>query len=304
MLQYYATAATLKLFSVNQFSKSLYRSLGNIRNSSSSQIRIADKYYFRTPQFLDILRSHGILQPGLKVLEIGTGFIHWEALMLRNEIACDAVLYDVWDNRTFHRFQSYVRLLADPAVRALLGLTDASNGALMAELAELPSFEAVYRKLGFKYLIDPTGLLKGVDNGAFDLIVSSDVGEHLYRNDIATIMRRTMETLKPGGWAFHQVVLVDHLKVYAKSVHPKQYLEYSKSYYNQYLNTGVQYINQVQSPEWKAIFEDAGFEIVALERIGTSNLKEIQVHSDWALIPEEDLACTVVQFLLRKPLAA
>lgn len=302
MLSYYATALALKAFSINGFSEQLYRSLGNARNAIKNEPDIAAKYYFRTPIFLETLRRHNVLKPGLKALEIGTGFIHWEALMLRNEIPCSVQLYDVWDNRTYHRFQSYVRHLANPSVRKRLGMSVPQNQALMAEVLELPDFEAVYRRLGFDYKLDPSGLLQGVEDNAFDLVVSSDVGEHLRRDDIPEIIRRSMQVLKPGGWAFHQVCLVDHLRIYAGSTHPKQYLSFSKAHYARYLNNGVQYINQVQVPEWKAMFEDAGFEIVALDRTGTEDLAGLNIHSDWSGITKQDLACTVVVFMVRKPL--
>ncbi len=302
MLSYYATALALKAFSINGYSEQLYRSLGNARNAIKSETEIAVKYYFRTPIFLETLRRHNVLKPGIKALEIGTGFVHWEALVLRNEIPCDVQLYDIWDNRTYHRFQSYARHLANPQVRERLGLSVPENQKMMEEVLALPDFDAVYRRLGFDYKLDPSGLLQGVDDTAFDLVVSSDVGEHLRREDIPAIIRGSFEVLKPGGWAFHQVCLVDHLRIYAGSTHPKQYLSFSKAHYARYLNNGVQYINQVQVPEWKAMFEGAGFEIAALDRIGTADLTGLSIHPDWSGISEEDLSCTVVVFMVRKPL--
>jgi hypothetical protein len=301
VLQYYATALALKTFSSSRPAQALYRTLGNAKNAFRPERDIAWKYYFRSPTFLDVLRQADVLRPGLKALEIGTGFVHWEALMLRNEVPCSVQLYDVWDNRTLHRFQSYARCLARPETRRRLGLSDDVDAALMAEVAGMDSFEEIYARLGFDYRPDPTGLLAGVPDTAFDLVVSSDVGEHMQRSDIPAIIARSMQVLKPGGWAFHQVCLADHLFIYAKGSHPKQYLKYSKAHFAQYLNNGVQYINQVQVPEWRGMFESAGFEIVRLDRTGTSDLSEIDIHPDWAGIPQDDLACTVAVFLLRKP---
>ena len=301
MLQYHGVALALKAFSFNDTTRAAYRSIGNGLNSLKKQQGIADKYYFRTPKFLELLRRHDICQPGMNALEIGTGYVHWEAMMLRNEVPCDVTLYDVWDNRTYARFQSYVRQLTDPANRARLGLSTDMNRDLMERVAEAPNFEAAYKLLGFTYLLDSTGTLGGLPDNSKDLIVSSDVGEHMYREDVPTIIERTYDILKPGGHAYHQIVLSDHLKIYARRAHPKQYLAYSRDHYARYLNNGVQYINQIQIPEWTAMFEAAGFEVVTQERIGTSNLADIDVHADWGHVADEDLACTVVQYLLRKP---
>lgn len=301
VISYYSVAWSLKLFSVNDLTKRFYRWLGNLRNAVREETSIAGKYYFRTPAFLDMLRRHDVCTPGMNAFELGTGFVHWEAMMLRMEVNCTVTLYDVWDNRTFNRFQSYLCQLTDNDVRNRLQVGNAISDVALDGTASVANFEAAYRRLGFDYRLDPSGLLTGVKNDAYDLVVSSDVGEHLSLEDIPDIIERTYDILKPGGWVYHQIVLADHLKIYAHSVHPKQYLSYSKEHYARYLNNGVQYINQVQIPEWRALFEKAGFEIVEVDRVSTSDLSAIDIHPDWRDVAEDDLACTVVQFLLRKP---
>lgn len=191
--------------------------------------------------------------------------------------------------------------LADPGIRTSLGLTNPDAGALIDRVAAAGSLDEAYALLGFSYTVDPDGLLGGIPDASRDLIISSDVGEHMQRQDIGQIVARTSEILRPGGWAYHQVVLADHLRIYAPRAHPKQYLRYSTSVFDRYFNNRVQYINCVQIPEWLAHFENAGFEVAAVERIGTCEMNGFPVHRDYAALSDEDLGCTVVQFLLRKP---
>lgn len=301
LFKYYAAGAALKLASLNTITRRMYRALGNFRNAYKPETKIAEKYFFRSGKFLEMLRRHDLLQPGIDVLEIGTGWVHWEALMVRNEVPCQTLLYDVWDNRSFNRFGRYATHLTVPENRARLQLHAPEGLALMQDVAATTDFTAAYERLGFRYMVDPTGLLAGIEAGSRDLIISSDVGEHLNRSDIPAILARTHEILRPGGHAYHQVVLRDHLTIYSGPMHHKQYLSYSDAYYRRYLNNGVQYINQVQVPQWREMFTQAGFDIVEEDHISSCDISEIDVHPDWQHIPERDLACTVVQFLVRRP---
>lgn len=300
---YYLIALLLRFFSLNKATRSAYRTIGNLKNRRGSG-QISPKYFARAPAFIGMLERHGILRPGLRVFELGTGWVHWEALMVRSKVDSVSTVYDVWDNRSFERFRNYVRQLLEPDARARLGLDDGARIETLREVLAAPSLEDAYAILGFDYVVDGTGRLAGIPSQAFDLVISSDVGEHLRRDDAPEIIRRTFEILRPGGWAYHQVVLTDHLRIYAKSAHPKQYLRYSRKTFLTHLNNRVQYVNLLQIPEWRAMFSEAGFEIVETDRIGTCDLSTLEVHEDWTDVPEEDLACVVVQFLVRRPEAA
>ena len=303
---YYLIALLLRLCSLNTATRTLYRKVGNFKNSRKDG-RIAQKYLERTPAFLRLLERHRVLKPGIRVFELGTGWVHWEALMVRSKVESVSTVYDVWDNRSFELFRNYVRQLLEPGTRARLGLDEAGDEAgaeTLGRVLAAPSLEDAYRILGFTYVVDDTGCLAGIPDGAFDLVISSDVGEHLRRADAPEIVRRTFEILRPGGWAYHQVVLADHLRIYAKSAHPKQYLRHSRKTFLTYVNNRVQYVNLLQIPEWVDMFAQAGFEVVETDRIASCDLSAIEVHEDWAGVPREDLACTVVQFLLRRPGAA
>jgi hypothetical protein len=242
-----------------------------------------------------------MVRPGIRALEIGTGWVHWESLVLRNRADAGVLLYDVWDNRSFRMFRAYAGQLADPAVRRRLGLDADAGAALMERVAGCRSFAEAYALLGFEYLLDPSGTLEGVPEAAFDLVVSSDVGEHIPRESLPLVAERSFRALRPGGWAYHQIVITDHLTIYDRSVHPKEYLRYTREHYQSKFLSEVQYINMVQVPEWAEIFRSSGFDIVETNRIGMSDLSSLDVHPSWEFVPRDDLACTVVQFLLRRP---
>ena len=111
-----------------------------------------------------------------------------------------------------------------------LGLDNPAGIALMQQVAESRSAAEAYALLGFRYLVDPTGALAGVPEDSFDLVMSSDVGEHIPRASLPPFAERSFAALRPGGWAYHQIVITDHLGIYDRSVHPKHYLRYTRQH--------------------------------------------------------------------------
>ena len=302
MIGYYSTGLVLNLFSLNEITRRAYRHLGNAKNAVLPGAgNVPEHYVARTRSFLHMLRKHNVVRPGMQVMEVGTGWVHWEALMLRSELECRTLLYDVWDNRSFERFRAYARALTCPQLRARLGLVNADGFHLIEKVAASKSFDEAYDILGFDYLIDESGFLAPVRDESIDFIFGSDTAEHFAREDVPRILARNYEVLRPGGHIYHQIVLTDHLRLYDRSVHDKEYLRYSGGFFDRFLNNQVQYINRLQIPEWTQFFEDAGFEVMEKNPLLTINLETIDVHSDYAHFDRKDLSCAVVQYLLKKP---
>jgi hypothetical protein len=299
--RYYLLALALRLFNANAGTRRLYRAIGNRRNRRRGTT-LPEKYFTMTPRMYDTILGAGALRDGNRVLEIGTGWAHWDALVARNHREIRATLQDVWDNRSFARFQSFLVQLTDPGIRWRLGFDDRAL-PLMQRAAAAPDFAEAYAILGFDYVLDPSGLLGGLNGRSFDLIISRDVAEHIRAEAIGPLCQRSFALLRPGGSAFHQIVLTDHNKVYIPGLHPKAYLGFSRAFHRRWLSNTIQYINLLQVPEWQAAFEAAGFECAAIDRVGSHPLDGLAVHPSWREYSEEDLRCTVVQFLLRKPLA-
>ena len=302
MYRYYIAAIILKFFSLSHTTRRVYRFVANFkRRFLPSHNEISWKYVYRTDKFLSLLRDHNVLRDNLRVFELGTGWVHWEATIIRNEIDCTALLYDVVDNRDLQRYRRVLSEIQKPDRRAQLDLKRSATEELMREASKLSDFDSIYERLGFAYCLDPEGKFSDLNDPEFDLVLSSDVFEHLPYEDIPNILDHLYEITKPGAWAYHQIVLTDHLKMYAKSIHPKQYLAYKNEHWNRYLSNGIQYINRVQIPEWRKFISKSGFSIAEERRVGHCDLSGFAVSSEFEGVSSEDLECTVVQFLLQKP---
>src|SRR5438477_1702117 len=112
MVKYITTAVALKCFSSSPWMRSFYRNLGNsVGNKRRSSGVMPDYYPERVKRMLRLQRQNNIVRNGDRILELGTGWLHWEALTLRLFYDVEAVLFDVWDNRQLGGLKNYVRQL-------------------------------------------------------------------------------------------------------------------------------------------------------------------------------------------------
>lgn len=293
-MNYYLAAMALRAVSLSETTRALYRWLGNRkRHRKLSEARA--RWVIERLREVPFER-----EPAL--LELGTGWIHayslYPALIFDAEIHC----FDVSDNRSFAAFRNML-----PELRAGLERLEISASERTKALARIKAvegasdFESAYRSLDMRYAIAPEGRLPyGPDS--FDVIYSVDVLEHV---DAALFERAAedwLRVLRPGGRMVAQVGLDDHLAHYDPRRSKKHYLRHSDATFRRLLENRVQYINRIPAGEMIAKLERAGFLTVAAER---QMLDEtLEVHSDYATQPGEDLVTWRLNLVLEKPAGA
>jgi len=62
---------------------------------------------------LSLFEKYDIAQEGARLLELGTGWVHWESTVLRLFYNAKFTLFDVWDNRQLQAFKAYFSELRD-----------------------------------------------------------------------------------------------------------------------------------------------------------------------------------------------
>jgi hypothetical protein len=96
MVKYVLTAIALKAFSCSRLTKRLYRALGNTvgaRKRTKSQI--PGYYIERVNRMLSLSKRYGVPKDSDTLLELGTRFVHWEAITSRLFFNIHGVLFDV-----------------------------------------------------------------------------------------------------------------------------------------------------------------------------------------------------------------
>ena len=291
MLKYFATATALKIFSANAVARRAYRLLGNVVGSKQRQKRgINAEYRGRVRQILDFFETHHPLHAGEQLLEVGTGWMHWEATILRLFHDVRITLFDVWDNRQFDAYQAHCaqlpRILDEEAW--LDDVRRAKAQTLLRDIVKTRSFDELYELLGFRYVMNPEGTLDVFSDCTFDVVYSWNVLEHIERRILNRVTQDCFRVLKPGGHSLHKIDMSDHLSHHDPSMSPKNYLRYSDATWQRFFQNDVQYFNRVQRPEWSSLFHAAGFETI-VERPVEDEIGDLQVHPDFQSLSPADV---------------
>lgn len=302
MVKYIAVGFCLKCFSCGSLMRRFYRQLGNQVGGKSRRTGPMPAYYpDRVKRILRLNRAHGFVKNGDRILELGTGWLHWEALTLRLFYDIEAVLYDVWDNRQFDGMKNYLRQLR-PLLGDGFGLSPAElqrAHSVMDQIERVASFEELYRLLGFEYAVESTGSLSRFRDDSFQLVVSGGVLEHVNRAALPELTKETYRVLKPGGWAVHSIDTSDHLSHYDASVSKKRYVGFSETTWRLVCDNEVQAINRVQKGEWLHLFKSAGFNLVE-EEYREVDISQLKIAPKFAGMDRRDLATTAVRLTMRK----
>jgi SAM-dependent methyltransferase len=302
MLKYVLTAASLKAFSCCGPARRLYRGLGNLAGGRMRTKRNVPEFYFeRVNRMLQLNREHGFPKNGDRLLELGTGWLHWEALTSRLFFDIEAVLFDVWDNRQMSGLKHYLSQLDSRLDR--LDATPAQKSrahSIIAAIQKAASFEEMYKLLGFTYIVEESGKLDKLPPASFDVVVSAGVFEHIYAEIVPGFVQGIAATLRPGGYSFHSINIRDHLYLYDRTASPKQYLRYSDRQWERYFQNDVQYINRIQRPEWLEFFQKAGLDLVK-EEIQSEDLSGLPIAEKYQHYDQTSLGCGGLVLIHRKP---
>jgi len=303
MIKYVMTAATLKLFSTSPQTKQLYRHLGNtLGQRQRIQYGLSRPYIDRAKRILELCEKHHAIQQGDRLLEIGTGWVHWESMIIRLFYDVEITLFDVWDNRHFEAYKKYFGQLEeviDKEIEMEPIQRERIHGLLQA-ISKTGSFDEVYALLGLRYVINPNGTLEQFEDESFHLIFSCNVFEHVNRSILPGFIQDFYRLLKPGGYSIHKIDPGDHLSYYDRRVSSKNYLRYSDEVWRRYFENDVQYFNRVQRPEWLDLFDKARFEAVKEESIG-ADIGSLKVDKSYENLSRQDLQCVTLTVVHRKP---
>ncbi len=303
MIKYQLAAVALKAFSLNGATRSTYRWVGNRIGGKSRSQNIKAAYLQRAHENLRFIEERGAIADGMVVLELGTGWVHWEALFTRVFYDVRVILFDVWDNRQFPGFLHYARQLRERMAAEIdrEAAAIARAEALLDQVLACRDFDEVYARLGFSYLIDASGSLQAVPADSIDLVISSDVLEHVPRDAVPTLALDLLRILRPGGRSSNQIVFGDHLKIYDKSVHAKNLLRYSDTMWKLRFQNQVQYVNRLQPIDFRTAFIAAGLEIEREAVVQTCDISAIAISPAFSAYSREDLETVVNRIMVRKP---
>ena len=303
--KYISTAAALKLFSIFP---GCYRFLGN-KFGMKRRLRmlgtgIPDHYGDRAKLFISMCNKYNAVNNGDDVIEIGTGWVHFESIVLRLFYDVKATLFDVWDNRQLEALKQFFIQL-EKLLHKKMDLDKSKKKnikQLIHAISTTDSLDDLYNFLSFQYVIDPSGTLDRFGNESFQMIYSCNVLEHIDKKGAHQFVKSFYRLLKPGGFSVHRIDLSDHLVRFA-GIHNmlmKNYLKYSDKVWKIFFENRVQYINRIQCSEWLSFFEKAGFEVLE-KKVQRCEIDLSKVAKMYKHLRKNDLECESIIVVHRKP---
>jgi predicted SAM-dependent methyltransferase len=256
-----------------------------------------DVYVSRGDLLVELCRKYAIGQPGQRLLEIGTGWMHWFAIYLRLHFDVEIATLDVWDNRQFEALQAaFAKLQAAPAASG----APPQLRQNLRMLLDAKSFPELYERLNLSYVIQSEGSLEMFADASRDCVFSFHVLEHVPAANVNSLCAHIYRVLKPGGVSIHQIGIDDHLTHYDRTCSHKQYLAYSDRKWKWLFENTVQYFNRLQTSDWLTSFGAAGF--ILREKLAEStDIARLRIDPQYRRYSEEDLACTILTLVLQKP---
>lgn len=181
--------------------------------------------------------------------------------------------------------------------RRLSGMAEAEHPGF-SERVDFADRARMLASLNASYLTAGTAALAAIPDGSLDLILSTAVLEHVARGEFATLAREMLRMLRPGGTAYHEVDLMDHLGGAQNN------LRFSERAWESPLmaNSGF-YTNRLRCCEILAIMRKAGFE-TALARVArwpAPPTPRAALAEQFRAFPGDEMRIANFAMLLRKP---
>lgn len=221
------------------------------------------------------------------LLELGPGNSLGTALFAGAEGVSRVWLSDVGDfaesGMEFYRRLAAMEEAAHPGFAARVNFADR---------------DAMLRSLDATYLTTGTASLAAIPSASLDLILSTAVLEHVGRSEFALLAREMMRMLRPGGTAYHEVDLMDHLGGAQNN------LRFSEGAWESSLmaNSGF-YTNRLRCCEILAIMREAGFD-AALARVArwpSAPTPRGALAKQFAAFSDDEMRIANFGMILRKP---
>ncbi len=142
--------------------------------------------------------------------------------------------------------------------------------------------------------------------GQYDIVICTQVLQHIPKPVQVAIFRELYACLKPGGLFHATIHFVGQFR--SPNVRPGQYehLRYSPETWEKWINSSLMSFNRLKGPDYQETLAQAGFrlrefKLTAASEADRAELKRIRVHPCFSRYSELDLAARGVSFVAEKP---
>lgn len=267
----------------------------------------------RAFELVELVRQSGQRIEGADCLEIGTGWRPVVPFVLALGGAKHVMTIDVNPWLTFdYAIETWRSLHPQlPEISARLGMAEHEVRDRYDSVDnQVATLKDLLSPLKINYTYPGDARATGLPANSVDVVVSSNVLEHIPRDIQAEIHRESHRVLRPGGVSAHRFNPQDHYTLVDPSITHGNFLRYSANEWRWYGGSGLAYHNRLRSRDYRELFRQSGLEIVIdRQRVDDPTLNAIQsgqlpVHEEFAHYTLEELAVDYMWLGCQKPLAA
>jgi SAM-dependent methyltransferase len=248
----------------------------------------------------------GIKPQGLRYLEIGTGWFPALPVCYSLAGADSCATFDLVDHLngrlTFRMLDALQTHLPAIATASLTPLQQVQNS--YAQLKQAKTLAELLERARIEYHAPADATASGLPDESVDVVFSNSVLEHVPRETILRLMQESARVLRRGGLSIHSANCGDHYAYFDKNITAINYLTYSERDWRLW-NNELQYQNRLRPQDFLGLAEQAGLEIALKKHKPRADLLDalpkLQIAPEFQHYPPEQLCCTSIDFVARKP---
>lgn len=203
----------------------------------------------------------------LRVVELGTGWI--PAIPLTLLLAGIRVeTFDVKrlvDHMLFLRTRDVLRQRTQ-RIADLSGVSLDDVRQRQAILDGSRDFETACQRLGGRYLAPCETSQLPLEENSVDVVISNLVLQCIPQAILPDVLSESHRILRPGGLALHRIRMTDEYAPVDPHRNHLHYLTYSDRTWNRWFNHSLKHLNRNRLPNFRSLFEEAGFQEHACHR--------------------------------------
>ena len=224
----------------------------------------ADEMLGRAMDLLALYREAGGHLPGSHCVEIGTGWCPWVPLLLRLGGAGRVLTIDVNPWLTHRTALATTRDLHARAERAA-DVVQRDAAWVRGQLAPLLATRTLAEWLAasaIDYRCPGDARALDLPAASVDVVLSSNVLEHVAAADLARLHGEAKRVLRPGGLAVHRFNPQDHFAAGDRSITGANFLRFSAQEWRRLGGDGLAPHNRLRCVQHAELVRNAGLDIV------------------------------------------
>lgn len=231
---------------------------------------------------------------GIRVAELGTGWYPVVPVSLYLNGAASIVTIDIAPlmdkEKLVHTILKFGEYAKSGRLHTFISYQEEKLDELISLVRDTSiSFEALLRKMNISYQLGDAAKMD-LGEASYDLVVSNNTFEHVYPEDLKSLLIKFRSLLKKGGVMSHFIDMTDHFAHLDKTITVYNFLRFSTKQWTWIDNT-IQPQNRWRINQYRQLYQSLGIPIHKEKNNqgDLADLQSIQLAKEFKAEKQEDL---------------